>query len=479
MTLRDLMTHPGLFGDRFSGPEFANWRTLIAVADAYAVLDQPLDTETLDLVEHYTGRTVLPPRRVRELWLIIGRRGGKSLIAALLAVYLACFQKYRLAAGERGVVMVIAADRRQARVVKRYISGLLHSVPMLAALVVRETKEAIQLSNGIDIEIHTASFRAVRGYTVVGAILDEIAFWPTDDAAEPDTEILNALRPAMATVPNAMLIALSSPYARRGELWRMYREHFGKPSDDVLVWQAPTWVMNPTVPRDGAVITRAYADDEAVADAEYGAQFRRDVESFIAREALDAATMPGRHELPYISEHIYTAFVDPSGGGADSFTLGIAHREGDRFVLDVVRETKPPLSPEQVIAEYAQLLHTYHIDVVHGDRYAGEFPREQFRKHGIDYEPSEKSKSDIYRELLPLLNSARIDLLDHPRLLAQLASLERRTARGGRDSIDHAPKAHDDVANAAAGALVNTAHEREPLYFDGMDDDSNAFWEGR
>jgi hypothetical protein len=35
--------------------------------------------------------------------------------------------------------------------------------------------------------------------------------------------------------------------------------------------------------------------------------------------------------------------------------------------------------------------------------------------------------------------------------------LERRTARGGRDSIDHGPHGHDDLLNSAAGALVLAA----------------------
>ena len=52
------------------------------------------------------------------------------------------------------------------------------------------------------------------------------------------------------------------------------------------------------------------------------------------------------------------------------------------------------------------------------------------------------------------MNSHRVELLDHRRLALQLAGLERRTSRGGKDSIDHAPRAHDDLANAAAGALL-------------------------
>src|SRR5262249_37479049 len=75
------------------------------------------------------------------------------------------------------------------------------------------------------------------------------------------------------------------------------------------------------------------------------------------------------------------------------------------------------------------------------------------RKHGIAYEAAPKPKSDLYRELLPSVNSKLLDLVDHPKLVNQLASLERRTARGGRDSIDHPPGCHDDVANAIAGAI--------------------------
>ena len=67
---------------------------------------------------------------------------------------------------------------------------------------------------------------------------------------------------------------------------------------------------------------------------------------------------------------------------------------------------------------------------------------------------AERPKIELYAALLPALNSGRVELLDHPRLVAQLCGLERRTAWGGRDSIDHGPGGHDDVANAVAGALV-------------------------
>ena len=143
-------------------------------------------------------------------------------------------------------------------------------------------------------------------------------------------------------------------------------------------------------------------------------------------------------------------------------TLAVAHgeRRGDLIVgvLDAVRERRPPFSPDSVTEEFLDFLKGYHVTTVTGDRWGAQFVQERYRKAGVKYNVSEKVKSDIYVELLPAINSRRVDLLDLPRLTTQLCSLERRTARGGRDSIDHptgnGQNCHDDVANAVAGALT-------------------------
>ena len=142
-------------------------------------------------------------------------------------------------------------------------------------------------------------------------------------------------------------------------------------------------------------------------------------------------------------------------------TLAIGHKDYNRktVVVDALREARPPFSPETVADEFARLLKGYRVIRITGDRYAGEWPREQFSKFGIRYEATAKSKSEMYVDLLPLINSRRIDLLDHTKLVNQLCSLERRTARGGRDSIDHPPQGHDDLINAVAGlAAAVTKH---------------------
>jgi hypothetical protein len=136
-------------------------------------------------------------------------------------------------------------------------------------------------------------------------------------------------------------------------------------------------------------------------------------------------------------------------------TLATAHKEGNLAILDAVREVKPPFSPESVVAEFCTLLRTYRIHSVFGDKYAGAWPQERFQTHNVSYNTAVKPKSDLYRDFLPAVNGRRVELLDHPKLISQLCSLERRTWRGGRDSIDHAPHAHDDVVNCVAGALTN------------------------
>jgi hypothetical protein len=133
-----------------------------------------------------------------------------------------------------------------------------------------------------------------------------------------------------------------------------------------------------------------------------------------------------------------------------SATIGHYEYARQRVVLDCLREAKPPFSPEQVTGEFAQVLKSYAVTKIIGDKYAGGFPPEQFRKFSIRYDQAAKPRGELYIDLLPLINSRRIDLLDHTKLVNQLCSLERRSGRG-RDSIDHPPGGHDDLANSVAG----------------------------
>jgi hypothetical protein len=448
------------WGAWFSRGDWAAWRAFLAAAFAL-----PMDDAALATYRACTGRTTAPIAQASEAWAICGRRGGKTRIMATVAAWLACFSDLRphLGPGEAATVMLIAANRKQARTAMRYLRSLIVDHPTLVRLVIKETEEAIELTNRCVIEITTASFRTSRGYTVAAALADEAAFWIDDsDSANPAAEIIDSLRPAMATIPGAMLMVATSPYARRGVVWEMYRKHWAQEHDPILIWRAPTRAMNSTVPQ--SVVDAAMERDPASASAEYMAVFRSDIETYLNREVIEAAVTPGQFEIPPMPGTVYSAFTDPSGGSQDSFTLGIAHRDdNDRGILDCVRERRVPFSPDAVCEEFAAVLKSYGVTEVVGDRYAGEWPRERFTQWGITYAPAEKPKSAIYQEFLPIINSGRCELLDHPRMIGQLCALERRTAKGGRDSIDHAPGLHDDIANVAAGAIVAVAGVEDPL----------------
>jgi hypothetical protein len=284
-----------------------SWRSFLC-----ALFGLGMSTDQLAIYERRTNRTTPPATATNEAWLVIGRRGGKSFMLALIAVFLPCFRDYRqyLGPGERGTVVVIAQDRKSARTILRYVMGLLNAVPMLERCIKWQGKESVDLVNRITIEIHTPNFRTVRGYTIVAALCDELAYWRTeDDAANPDVSILQALRPAMATIPNAVLLCASSPYAQSGALYDAYKRYFGNDSS-VLCWQAHTRTMNPTVPQ--SYIDNETEKDPASALAEYGAQFRIDIEGFISREAVEACVAPVHELSPASGINYFAGLIRPA-----------------------------------------------------------------------------------------------------------------------------------------------------------------------
>lgn len=454
------MEDDALFASHFPDDTWHAWKVFIRALYALPITDP----DDIALYRETTGREDFATKPYTEACCVVGRRGGKSKVLAAIAVWAAVSRDYSkyLAAGEVGRVLVLSSNREQSKSIFNFALGLLNAVDYLRSMVVNSTNDEIELSNHITISIATASFRSVRGVTTIAVCADEVAFWRSSDdsSVNPDSEILRALRPSMATIPGGLLLLASSPYHQKGELYQTYRRNFGRPGARVLTWKAPTWKMNPVVPKD--VIAEAYESDEESARAEYGADFRADLSDFINRDAIDAVTAFGRTELPPISGVTYTAFCDPSGGRNDAMTMAIAHVEGDKIVLDCVRESRPSFDPDVVVVEYAEVLKRYGISRVTGDRYAGAWVPSRFAAHGIVYEPSAMPKSDIYISLLPVLTSERVELLDNKRLAAELCGLERRTSRSGRDSVDHQRDGHDDLANAVAGAVVACDLDRRP-----------------
>ena len=195
VSLRRALTDPGLLGSVLGGDAWLAWRTLLIAA-----MGEPLRDDERALFVKLTGREREPCRRVEELIAVVGRRGGKSRAIATLAAYIGglCDHRAVLAPGERGVVLCIAPDQRQARIILNYATAAFEATPIMRQLIANRTAETLSLTTGIDIEVRAASFRRLRGPTFVAVIADEAAFYFADEgSANPDTVILNAVRPAL------------------------------------------------------------------------------------------------------------------------------------------------------------------------------------------------------------------------------------------------------------------------------------------
>lgn len=447
----------GIFADAFPGPSWGLWRTILK-----AVEGLPITGKDRAAFHAVAGDRKSPTRRVKEAWIIGGRRGGKDSVVSAAAVVLALADHSRhLRPGELGTVLCVANTQRQAGIVFRYIRGLLTSSPTLRALIVRETADTIELSNSTEITVAPPNFRSVRGKTVIAAILDECAFYADEESAASDVELYAAILPAMATIPDAILFGISSPHGRTGLLHQKFVESYGKDDPDVLVVKAPSRMLNPTL--DQKLVDDALARDPERAASEYLAEFRSDVGDFLGRDLLDAATDRGVVVRPPAGGIEYVAACDPSGGRGDSFCVAITHAEPDGVVvLDAATERRAPFDPSSVVAEASDLLRQYGVSTVRGDRYSAQWVAEAFAREGIRYETSAADKSATYLETLPLFTSGRVRLLDIARLTHQLVGLRRYSTRGGRDRVDHQHGGADDLGNAVAHALVRAASEAKP-----------------
>ncbi len=466
MKLHKFMTTARLAGREFSGPSWSTWRVIARLIDGDAHL---LKDDERELALKLTGRTRLPTSAPREVFVGAGRRAGKSRFESLVATWLAAQQYPQLSPGERAVVAHVAPDRRQAGIDLSYAHGLIQASPVLSAELENATSDTLSFRHGTQLEVATASYRTVRGRTLAGAVIDESAFLRSEDSALPDVELARALRPALLTL-NGLLLVVSSPHRKVGLLYNAHRKYFGNDSETRgLYIQASSRDLNPTL--DEAAIAEALADDPTAGQSEFLGLFRADLDGFLDDTTVDGAIVPGRRELPRLPGATYVAFCDPSGGRSDSFTLAIAHKQvasdkRERLVLDAVRSVAPPFDPEVAVETLAQALRDYGLTAVFGDQYAGEWPVAAFRKYGITYLPSERSRSEIYLEMLPHFSRSAVELLDVPQLRTQLLLLERRTRAGGRDSVDHPRGAHDDLANSVCGALLAVAGARRRSFWD-------------
>lgn len=331
-------------------PEILNDQSLsVAQETCLKVLfGRPLNERELEVYRRASGRDDYVPCEQREMTLMTGRRGGKSSRIAAPTMCFEAFRNHDLPRGEKGYILLIATSKRQAKVCFDYIRRYIENSPTLRKRVVNFRKNEIELKNGITIACYPCSYIAVRGVTIVAAVCDEIAFWRHDEtAANPEQEILDALRPGMATVAKAKLLKISTPFRKEGILWSEYQR---RAELDFPVMQVSTPDMNPAI--SPTVFEREQQRDEQKFRREFMAEFSENITSWIDPEDLEPCVIRHRAELPQLPHALYVAAIDPAFVQND-FALSIAHRSSDgTIVLDRVARwcgtKKAPLGFEWV-----------------------------------------------------------------------------------------------------------------------------------
>lgn len=451
MNIVEAIKHDRIFKS-YLGDSLATWQPWLTAMRALYGLPITKARST-KLVKQCTGldAPALPKHGFDAALFLTGRRSGKSRVAAVVGAYEAVLggRQKSLSKGEVGVVPIISPSKSQSRIVHGYIRSLFE-VPALANLVVNDTKTGLELADGTRIEVLTGDWRHIRGFTLLACIVDEACFFGLEDEGKvkSDTELVRALQPALATA-SGKLIAISSPYARRGWCYTTCERDWGNANANTLVWRAPSRVMNPTLPQH--IVDRALQEDLAAARAEYLAEWRDDVAAYLPRAVVEELVVKGRKELMPVPGRRYVAFADLSGGRGDDATLAIAHKQDRTVVIDKVERHRPPFNPHMVVTLMSETLELYGLGSVTGDNYGAEFVASAFGKHGVRYHKAKLNASQLYTELLPRLCSGEVELLDDDATVGQISNLERHTRSGGKDLITHPRNQHDDLANVVAG----------------------------
>src|SRR5262249_12127078 len=293
-TIIQAIENPRLFRSLPAFKSLATWAAWLVWLKS--VFGLPMTADELVLFHKCTGRVSPPPNGAKEVYTVVGRRGGKSFSSAIVSVFVAClcsFKEY-LTTGERGMVLILAVDKAQAKVVFNYCRGIINHIPVLRQMVVAWRADEVELSNHITIAVKTSDYRSVRGVTIVLCVADEVAFWD-NQGVNPDTAIFTALRPAMSTIPTSKLLCISTGYAQIGVLFDTHKKYHGKDDAEILVWQSDTRTMNPTV--SDSLIERELERDPEGARAEWLGLFREDISACFPLEAIEACIVPGRSEL--------------------------------------------------------------------------------------------------------------------------------------------------------------------------------------
>jgi len=450
---------------RGTGAELSpRWRATLAAFYGLALTADDVEALVASTKRTEAGAQALggTARPLLELWCRVGRRGLKSTTAALIALHEAAFGGHGafLLDGERGIIAVISKDSAGSEVVARFVE--LHA----QALGLRTSWTSLGSIRALEIEglrfliaCFPCNATAPRGFPIPVVIADEIALWSSDKlGANPDVEVLAAVKPAMAQFETPKLVAISSPFGVTGEHYSNVEENLGDDARaDVLAVQGATWLWNPAITEEK---THSLERDAIRHAREYGA-----TPSETEQSAFDLADVEGAFALvPSSRERAGKAFVltDASSlrGDAFAYAVGVELADGsiqlkhvDAFAGAALRD----LDMGDVVEHIAATARRNGARRVFGDQREAAALTSLFRKQGVrftDFAWSASSKDRAVQLLRRLLREKKLILPAHVELRSEMVELQARLQPSGL--IQYATNGRDFVA-----LLLTLAHAIE------------------
>lgn len=410
----------------------------------------------------------------------LGRRSGKSTMAAVAAVYMAfCQEDYfrkKVRKGENYYVCTIANDLKQAKIALDFIRQLLINSP-LEREIVRETAFDITLSNNCTFQAIPASARASRGKAISMAIFDECAFGIEGDANRGTKALFDAISPSIAQfAPHSKILELSSPWLTDGVFYEHFQQAKSGEFNGMSARQISTWSINPGLPYECDFLQNALKKDPEAFAVEFGAEFKKNNAAFILPEIVDTAINKNRGVLVPKQEYrgTYILSLDPARGGVnrDDYVACIVHFEGQTLVVDEFHSFdadfeiagKMEVNIARVEEWIKEKHRAYDFQRIVLDQYNSAASIQALQNDLPIYELawSVSTKMKAFGKLKELFNAGLVELYPHKKAIWQLKNLSVIYRQSGQWSITGGKEsAVDDHAFALAAAVLEATRDSD------------------
>lgn len=433
------------FGASFG--DLTPWRRwIVALRGLYGLKFERGDQAIWD--EHAN----VPPRYgqgFKTALFLCGRQSGKSSIAAAIANH-EVLDAPHPRTGETYSLLIGQDERAARKILLAYATSLVEqSENYRARLLTDPRKSELHFDNANNLLVLPCVPASIRGYRAHCVVVDEFC-WLGDGI---DEDLIAAARPVLSST-DGRLVLISSPGGPSGVAYDMVQRN----DPDVLIWRAPSYLMNPTISR--TFLDQLKRHDPMAYEREIEGLFGATETTLLDPRQVEAACRADALHLEPREGFDRAAFVDVSGGRVDRAALAIVHVENGRAIVDALHYWTPPFSPADFVDSCLPLLARYGIRSVRGDQYAASINEDLWRERRIDYQRSHLTRSQILLSMVPVFAGGLCELPNDPLMVREFKALQRRATRSGREVTEHPRSGSDDVCNAVAGAVVHALRWR-------------------